>query len=234
MKRPLGRPVCRERLHADFAHVENAGIEPEREFIQVEMIAENLQKPGLAFEDVVRPVEAARRQTGGEHAAFRRPPEVQALHHAPRRRFRKLPEAGSQRACDANGVERVFKIEFVQEGARDGGAERTRRPGRMKAAMLIRTPGRLSDAQHHLAAGDEGRDQLSAAGAYRLRDRKRSGEYRPERMSAHALARAGVELEGVRQRAIDQRCAGAAGTPACAAREWTPSRRNRTWLRRSR
>ena len=56
-----------------------------------------------------------------------------------------------------------------------------------------------------LAAGDEGGEEIAAAEAALLRDRKRRGEHRRARMRAAVRLGQAVELEGVGHGAIGER-----------------------------
>ena len=64
-----------------YSHDKGTAVEAARQLPWIVVIAEDLQEPGLALQDIVRSVEAFRRQACGENAAFCRAAEMQALHH---------------------------------------------------------------------------------------------------------------------------------------------------------
>ena len=169
--------------------------------------AEHAQKAELAFEHSARPGEAGGGEAGGEHAGFRRAAEMQPLDHAAVAAG-KFEEAAGQRAGDADGIGHRPLVEAEQMAAGD---RRAKRPGgarRMEAARLVGMAGSAADADHHLVAGDKSGDQV-AAGCGRtrlLRHRKRRRQYRRAGMRAGTGPGQAVQFEGVRQRAVGERC----------------------------
>ena len=57
LQRDLGRAMGSKALHRDFAHEEGAAVETLDQLSGVIMIAEDLQKSGLAFQNGVSPIE---------------------------------------------------------------------------------------------------------------------------------------------------------------------------------
>jgi len=75
----------------------------------------------------------------------------------------------------------------------------------MKPAALVAVPSCASDADHHLATCNDGRDQLAASDAARLGDRERGREQGCPGMHAAAWPGQIVHLEGVRERPVGER-----------------------------
>ena len=84
-------------------------------------------------------------------------------------------------------------------------AKRAGRPRRVKAARLVGVPGRASDPDHHLVAGDKGGDQGAAIRAAFLGDCESGRQYGRAGMGTGTGPRQAVELEGVGERAVGER-----------------------------
>ena len=172
----------------------------------VELAAEHAQKAELAFEHARRAGKTLAREIRRQHAALGRPPEVEALHHGAGASAGEFQQSAGERARNHEGVSHVLGIESHQPSARNRAAEWAGGTGRVEAAALVAVLRRAPDADHHLGTGDDGGDQRAAADAALLGDRKAGRQQRCAGM--HAGARPGqiVHLEGMRERAVGQRC----------------------------
>src|SRR5262249_46303005 len=77
--------------------------------------------------------------------------------------------------------------------------------GRMEAAVLVAVVSGSPDTDHHLGAGDEGADQITAAAPTLLRDGEARHQRGCARMHAAVRPRQIVHLEGMGERALGQR-----------------------------
>ena len=195
--------------------VANSSPSPRGQRRDIVLAAIDVEKAERSFQHGPRPGEACLGEACRQHAALGGAAHVQALdHRAGARACANSRRPAGQRAGDADRLRHLFGVEFQQPADRDGSAERSGGAGRVEAAGLVVVPGGAADPDHHLGAGDEGREQVASADAALLRDRERRREHGCARM--HAGVRPGeiVHLEGVRQRAIGE-APPSAPAPAC-------------------
>jgi hypothetical protein len=135
---------------------------------------------------------------------------VRAL--GPRAVHEKLHGACRHAEHDAESVHLAFRVESQQATCRRGGAEGPARGGGMEAAVVVR--GRIereAQADLHLVARDDGRDQRAPVRARHFRSGQRSGHDRRAWMQRAGRMRI-VEVKRVGERAIHHR--GARGAVA--------------------
>ena len=161
-----------------------------RQQARIGLLAERFEQAVASFEHRERSLVAALRQPRGDHAALGGAAEMQPLDHPAGARLRKRQQPARERAGDAERVGGLRRRELHQRRA---GRRRAERPGHarpVEADLLGRMQRRGADAEHHLDAGDDGGDEIAAAGAAGLRHRERRQRHGGAAMHAGAGHRA--------------------------------------------
>src|SRR5262249_23639135 len=130
---------------------------------------------------------------------------MQALHHRPIGAG-EFEQPARERARDRKCVGHSLRIEPAQSSDRDRRSEWTRGARSVETAGLISMLRSAAYPDHYLGTSNEGGEEGAAAHALLLRDCERRRNQRRTRMDSTAGLGEIVELEGVSESTIGERC----------------------------
>ena len=200
----MGGDVAGKALEADEFGLP-ALAEAGGELAHVGLTGVGGEEAELPFEDGLRSGETVARQRRRHHPALGGAAEMEALDHAAASRLGELEDARTERAGNAERVGHLLRPEPHQSPRRHRGAEHPGQARRVETEELARMSGRRADPRHHLATGDERRQQRLAGAVQLFADGEARSAEDGAGMDPGARFAQAVELEGVGKRAVGKR-----------------------------
>ena len=170
------------------------------------------EKSAGAFEDRRRTRKAFLCETGGEHAALRSTPGVQALN--PRTVLPPLGQTESLRAGDAERAHESVPIEAQTHRGGSGSAKHAAERGRMHAMIKLTAAEHLTQAARHFVSREKRAQKRLAGTGCRFRDGQRRRNDDGARVEDGQTVVI-VELKSVGKGAVSQGCVPRRSDPPC-------------------